>query len=101
MGSKKNEFLLDADFRCQKCASIIGVRVALASVKATGHEVTCRVCKARYLVTEEGATPVDKRHISGTVHSGYLAWDPGKTHTPEDFEPGGSQPAVEIRGAEG
>lgn len=80
MAQKRNEFIMDAEFRCQKCASIIGVRVPLASVKATGHEVECRHCEARYLVTEEGATPVDKAHLSGTVHHGHLAWDPSHTH---------------------
>lgn len=99
MAQKKNEFLLDAEFRCQGCASIIGVRVPLAAVKSTGWEVTCGNCRRTYLVTEEGAVPTDGKPISGSIHHGHLAWDKNTTHTPQDFEPGGSQPAVNWGGA--
>lgn len=56
---RKPEFLFTADFKCQECGSIIGIAVFLALVKSHGAEVTCRHCKTRYLVTEEGAYRVD------------------------------------------
>lgn len=56
----KQEFLLDADFPCSGCGSVIGVKVYLAVVKSTGAEVTCKHCGARFLVTEEGAVPIPK-----------------------------------------
>jgi hypothetical protein len=81
MAQKDNPFLMDAEFQCAKCNSVIGIRVQLAIVKSTGIEVACEHCEARYLVTEAGAIPTDK-HISGTVHSGYFAWDESITKEP-------------------
>ena len=78
MRRKTNEFLMDVDFRCP-CNSVIGVKAPLAAVKATGWEVSCKNCQRTFLVTEEGAIPTDGRPISGTVHTGHLAWDPTQT----------------------
>lgn len=88
MTTKKNEFLMDADFQCIGCGSILGVRVSLPAVKATGVEVTCRHCQARYLVTESGAVPTDG-HISGGVPHGHFAWDESITHEPLKGEDNG------------
>ena len=67
-------WLFDGAFVCHGCGSTIELKIALAIIKSTGAEVTCKHCECRYLVTEEGAVPTDGC-VSGTNNKGELAWE--------------------------
>lgn len=69
-------WLFDGAFVCEQCGSTIELKIALAIVKSTGAEVTCKHCDARYLVTEEGAVPTSG-YVSGKLNmrDNKYAWE--------------------------
>jgi hypothetical protein len=61
--------MFEAEFQCagkteNGCGSIITVRTQRAIVEGTGTELSCRHCRARYVVTTSGAQMVgdDERY---------------------------------------
>lgn len=57
-GRQKSRFR--AEFQCPNCGGIIGINTWLALIQGPGLEMACKHCHQKYLITENGATPITK-----------------------------------------